>query len=79
MKSWVNALKVFQRPIGSDECKIFSALLLDTSAFESQKMSFRHAIAHLLSIKIYFIENKLLIKYNPNPVTVMIFYYCVDF
>ena len=43
MKSWVNALKVFQRPIGSDECKIFSALLLDTSAFESQKMSFRIA------------------------------------
>lgn len=43
MKSWVNALKVFQRPIGSDECKIFSALLLDTSAFESQKMNFRIA------------------------------------
>lgn len=43
MESWVNALKVFQRPIGSDECKIFSALLLDTSAFESQKMNFRIA------------------------------------
>ena len=31
MKSWVSALKVFQRPIGSDECKIFSALLMDMS------------------------------------------------
>ncbi len=48
MKSWVSALKVFQRPIGSDECKIFSALLLDTSAFESQKMSFRIAKGELL-------------------------------
>lgn len=43
MQSWVSALKVFQRPIGSDECKIFSALLLDTSAFESQKMNFHIA------------------------------------
>ena len=49
MKSWVNALKVFQRPIGSDECKIFSALLMDTSAFESQKMNFRIAKGELLS------------------------------
>lgn len=47
MQSWVSTLKVFQRPFGSDECKIFSALLLDTSAFESQMMSFRIAKGEL--------------------------------